>query len=383
MLRQLCGDKLKNFVLVTNMWGTVSREVGEAREKELSGRLFRQALGGGARMVRHHDTAQSAHDIIRGIVVNRPAVSQVQRNPTGERRHTVHTTAGEVSNRKFNEQTRQYLDKVRRDATGALEERGEMKEESEKGATRRQEGMGKMTKDPEGTPTNYAGKARTEVRVMEMERGERQHADLGHRLQNTADAPVVDVAGLGRKARTEKQRAESELGNLDRRLEGATDVFAAERARLEQEAREKIQRAEAEHKRQLTDLERRLRDAADAAATAERQKLEKRTKELQGQVETTMEYSEALEVKMKEMERRGKEMERRVKEKEQVEDELKRQLAVLTRRSQDETNASAAQPEKLERKIKKLKDRAATTTTTPPRPASYVQVFFYLATRDG
>ena len=373
------------------MWGGVSREVGEAREKELSSRFLRRALDNGARMVRHHDTAQSARDIIRGIVVNCPAVSQVQRNPTGERRHTVHTTAGEVSNRKFNEQTRLYLDMVRRDATGALEERGEMKEESEKGVTRRQEWMGKMTKDPEGTPKNYGGeKTRTEVGVMEMERGDKRQADLGHHLQDTVDTSVVNLAGLERKARAKKQRAESELGNLDRRLEGATDVFAAERTRLEQEAREKIQRAEAEHKRQLADLEHRLRDAADAASTAERQKLEKRIKELQGRVETTMEYSKVLEVKMKEMERRAEEMERRaeemerrVKEKEQVEDELKRRLADLTRHFQDETNASAAQQEKFERKIKKLKDRASTTTTTTTRPASYVQVFFYLTTRDG
>jgi hypothetical protein len=37
MFRQLCGDStLKNVVMLTNMWGDVTREVGEAREADLA-----------------------------------------------------------------------------------------------------------------------------------------------------------------------------------------------------------------------------------------------------------------------------------------------------------------------------------------------------------
>lgn len=79
MLRELCGDTtLKNVVLVTNMWDIVSREVSEAHEKELSSSSFKSALDKGARMVRHHNTAQSAHGAIRVILANHPVVGQFQ-----------------------------------------------------------------------------------------------------------------------------------------------------------------------------------------------------------------------------------------------------------------------------------------------------------------
>ena len=68
IFRKLCGDAaLANVVLVTNMWGEVSPEVGEARESELSGNFFKPVLDLGAQMVRHHNTVHSAHDVIRRI----------------------------------------------------------------------------------------------------------------------------------------------------------------------------------------------------------------------------------------------------------------------------------------------------------------------------
>ena len=73
MFRELCGDPtLKNVILTTNMWGAVSHEVGEIREKELSGSSFKPALDMGARIIRHQNTPQSARDIIRVIMANHP-----------------------------------------------------------------------------------------------------------------------------------------------------------------------------------------------------------------------------------------------------------------------------------------------------------------------
>ena len=77
---ELCGDTtLNNVVIVTNMWGNVSRDAGEVLENELSRKSFKPALDRGAQMVRHHNTAQSAHDIIRKIVVNRSVASEIER----------------------------------------------------------------------------------------------------------------------------------------------------------------------------------------------------------------------------------------------------------------------------------------------------------------
>jgi hypothetical protein len=73
MYRELCGDStLKNIILVTNMWGVVSKEVGEAREEQLTANFFKPVLDKGARLARHQNTAQSAHDIVRRILKNQP-----------------------------------------------------------------------------------------------------------------------------------------------------------------------------------------------------------------------------------------------------------------------------------------------------------------------
>jgi hypothetical protein len=47
MFREICGENtLKNVVIVTNTWGAVSKEIGEAREQE-EGNLFQACLGKG------------------------------------------------------------------------------------------------------------------------------------------------------------------------------------------------------------------------------------------------------------------------------------------------------------------------------------------------
>ena len=66
MFRKVCGEStLNNVVLVTNMWKEDAQDVDEAREKELSGRFFKPALDKSAQTVRHHNTTESAHNIIR------------------------------------------------------------------------------------------------------------------------------------------------------------------------------------------------------------------------------------------------------------------------------------------------------------------------------
>ena len=74
MFRETCGDTgLKNVALVTNMWGEVSQDVGETRERELTTNSFKPDLDEGVQFARHRYTPQSAHDIIRRIMENQPA----------------------------------------------------------------------------------------------------------------------------------------------------------------------------------------------------------------------------------------------------------------------------------------------------------------------
>ena len=57
---------------------------GEARQRELTTNFFNLALDRGAQLVRHHYTTESAHDIIRCIIKNRPTAIQIRRELVDE-----------------------------------------------------------------------------------------------------------------------------------------------------------------------------------------------------------------------------------------------------------------------------------------------------------
>ena len=67
MFRKLCGtDSLKNVVIITTMWDKITPGEGSQREQELtsSDNLFKPLLDGGAIMMRHERTAESATKVI-------------------------------------------------------------------------------------------------------------------------------------------------------------------------------------------------------------------------------------------------------------------------------------------------------------------------------
>jgi len=226
MFRELCGDTtLKNVVLVTNMWGEVSPDVGEAREDELSTNFFKPALDKGARMVRHDNTAHSAHDIVRMIMKNRPVVLQIQRELVDEHKDIVDTAAGEAVNRELNEQIKRHrveLRTIQEEMMQALKEKDEeTRQELEEETRKLEEQMEKIKKDSEGMASNYAAeKERMESKMEEMEqeakrerqRAEaeynRQIADLIHRLQEETNATTA-----------ERQRVMEEIMSLQNRLD--------------------------------------------------------------------------------------------------------------------------------------------------------------------
>lgn len=120
MFRQLCGDStLKNIVIVTNMWGQVSKEVGEAREAELKKEemFFKSALDKGAVMLRHENTEDSAWNVIRRIMDNHPLSLRIQRELVDEKREVSQTGAGEEVDGELMLQVRKHRQEMR-----ALEE---------------------------------------------------------------------------------------------------------------------------------------------------------------------------------------------------------------------------------------------------------------------
>ncbi|KAF8074587.1 P-loop containing nucleoside triphosphate hydrolase protein [Lyophyllum atratum] len=104
MFRELCGDKtLKNVAIVTNRWGEVSRELGEAREAELisKDKFFKPVLDKGARILRHEDTLSSAQRIVRAMLDNQPVPLRIQSELVDEGKSIAETAAGAELNREL------------------------------------------------------------------------------------------------------------------------------------------------------------------------------------------------------------------------------------------------------------------------------------------
>ena len=161
MFRELCGDSaLKNTILVTNMWGEVSESVGEVRERELTTNFFKPVLDKGAQLARHHNTAESACNIIRRIMKNQPAVLQIQRELVDEGRNIVDTAAGDAINKELNEQIRRHqaeLKAVQEEIMEALKEKDEQtRQELEEETRKLQEEMNRMRMDSEGMASSYS-----------------------------------------------------------------------------------------------------------------------------------------------------------------------------------------------------------------------------------
>ena len=167
---------LKNVVLVTNMWGTTSRKVDEARE-ELPRNIFKLPLGKQTQMARHHDTVQSAHDFIRMITKNHPVTLPIRGELVDRHEGPVGATVCETIGRELSGQTRRR--------------RGEL-------------------------------------------------VDFSRRLQEATKASAADRARLERevkeRARTEAEY-QRKLADLTRRIHGdsETSTSVAHRASLEQE----------------------------------------------------------------------------------------------------------------------------------------------------
>ncbi|KIM41439.1 hypothetical protein M413DRAFT_148738 [Hebeloma cylindrosporum] len=117
MFRQLCGEKsLKNVVIVTNMWGEVSKEVGDARERELATKeiFFEPALAKGASMKRHSNTPASAYEILRTIVDNHPLALQIQRELVDQKKDISETSAGKELNKEWEKQLEKHQNEMKK-----------------------------------------------------------------------------------------------------------------------------------------------------------------------------------------------------------------------------------------------------------------------------
>ena len=137
LFRKLCGaDSLKNVVIITTMWDKVTSEEGPRREQELksSDTLFKPLVDGGAIMMRHERTTETANKVISHLLGKNSTTIQIVRELVEEEK-TLETTAagGELHNdieelmKKHKEEMESFKAEMKRVAQAELaEERQKM-----------------------------------------------------------------------------------------------------------------------------------------------------------------------------------------------------------------------------------------------------------------
>jgi hypothetical protein len=194
MFRELCGDTtLQNVVIVTNMWGEVGTQVGEAREAELMQEdiFFKPVLNKGAQMTRHDNTVSSAKNIIRRIIDNHPLPLRIQRELVDEHKDISDTSAGEELNRELNAQIKKYQQEMlvlKEEMKRAMDDRDEeTRRELEIETQKMQREIARFENDAKRLESDYKGeKERLEAHLKKMEEAmsrERERAATRYQRQ--------------------------------------------------------------------------------------------------------------------------------------------------------------------------------------------------------
>ena len=213
MFRKLCGDTaLQNVVIVTNRWGEVDPQVGEAREAELmkDDLFFKPVLDKDARMARHENTIPSAENVVRLIFDNHPLPLRIQEELVNEHKDISETGAGEELNREINAQIKKHQEEVRvlkEEAEQATRDRDEeTRRELEAETQRMQMEIAKLENDSQRLESDYEEeKERFEARLKQMEAEKRQEGDrIVAQYQQQIDG-VRRTASEREKAETSNQ----------------------------------------------------------------------------------------------------------------------------------------------------------------------------------
>jgi len=217
MFRQLCGaDALQNVVIMTNMWGSVSQEVGESREQELATKehFFKPVLDKNAKLLRHYNTLESAHAVLRHLVHNRPMALRIQQEIVDERKDLNDTDAGMEVGRELREQEkrhRQEMKGVREEMEAAMkardeETRMEMAAEYQK----LQAEMSKVQRESEKLKLNFNAEMTKAQDMMQALRrdAERSAAEQEREMQALRDRLEDQASAAAERAEIMKQLIE-------------------------------------------------------------------------------------------------------------------------------------------------------------------------------
>ena len=159
LFKELCGEKtLKNVILMTNMWGCVTPEQGDARERQLKNEHFKAAIEKGAQLRRHDNTVGSAQAILREILKNQPVVLRIQRELVDEGKDIEQTGAGAELNqgiREVVEKHQREIKELENEMRNTLEKNEEYRKELEEEKRKMEEEIEKLRKDTEEMQSGF------------------------------------------------------------------------------------------------------------------------------------------------------------------------------------------------------------------------------------
>lgn len=210
MFRHLCGDSaLANVAIVTNMWGQVSKETGEAREAELANKdkFFKPLLERSARLLRHDNTLSSAQAIVDSLVHNPPRPLRIQKELVDEGKDVSQTAAGEELNRELAEQAKrnlQELEAVQKEMEEAIRENdGETRKELEIEQRKLQMEISRVQSESRNLATGFLRRkeeAKQESVRVAMER-ERELRELQLLITQNESLAAVEEDAIPRQSR--------------------------------------------------------------------------------------------------------------------------------------------------------------------------------------
>jgi hypothetical protein len=230
MFRKLCGDStLQNVVIVTNMWGEVGAQVGEAREAELMAEdiFFKPVLEKGAQMARHENTLPSAENIVRLILDNHPLPLRIQTELVDEHKDISETGAGEELNRELAAQIKKHQEDMRvlkEEMKQAIKDKDEeTRRELEIETQKMQKEIARFENDAKRLANDYESeREKLEARLTDMEEEARQESDrIATQYQLQIDELRDALQANAATSEREKSQMREQIDELSRRRDQA------------------------------------------------------------------------------------------------------------------------------------------------------------------
>lgn len=114
---KICGQSnYKNIIIMTTMWDKVGPEEGRARENALigDGRFFQPVLHGGARILRHTNTEDSAMNVARAVLVtHNPVALRIQVELVDEGKSILETEVGMAVHHEMQHLSHKFKDDMK------------------------------------------------------------------------------------------------------------------------------------------------------------------------------------------------------------------------------------------------------------------------------